>query len=196
MQRILNRSKSMNSCYLVGTITCGAPGLGDDARHLRTGQPGSRQLARKRQGELQPSLSETVVDRPTATTGYDLGWRSPCCRPRWTASADFIILDRVGGVDQTLVETVAGSVSLRHLHDTPGTEVLNADDLQPGFAAGPKLGLIRHGATATTSSCRTSRSTSGTTIAASAPLPMSGWSCVRQALPSTFSKPRTTKGRK
>jgi hypothetical protein len=63
------------------------------------------------------------------------------CRPRWTASADCIILDRVGSVSYTLVQTVPHDQP----YTNPGTEVLNADDLHEGFAAGPKLGLIRHG---------------------------------------------------
>jgi hypothetical protein len=96
-------------------------------------------------GDVRPSFSATVVDRSEDTTCCDFGCLSPCCRSRWTASADFIILDRVGSVDRTLVETVSGTVSLADLHNTPGTEILNANDLQPGFAAGPKLGLIRHG---------------------------------------------------
>jgi len=82
-----------------------------------------------------------VVDRPGEATCCDLGCCLPYCHPRWTASADFIILDRVGSFNQTLVETVPHNEP----YTNPGTEVLNANDLQQGFAGGPKLGLIRHG---------------------------------------------------
>ena len=70
--------------------------------------------------------------------------RRGCC-PRWTASADFIILDRIGSVNQTLVETVQGTVKYKDLRHTAGTEVLNRNDFQEGFSGGPRLDLIRHG---------------------------------------------------
>jgi len=73
-----------------------------------------------------------------------VGLGQSCCSP-WTASVDFIILDRVGSFNQTLVETVDGNVPLKYVAKTPGTEVLNATDLQQGFAGGPRLGLIHHG---------------------------------------------------
>ena len=92
-----------------------------------------------------PSFPETMVG-PSQCPGYcDAGIGQSCCCPRWTASADFIILDRIGGVPYALVETVPHSVSLNDLPSTPGVVMLNANDLQQGFSAGPKLGLIRHG---------------------------------------------------
>ena len=60
---------------------------------------------------------------------------------RWTASAEFIILDRIGSVNQTLVERVPGNMP----PNGPGTEALNSNDFQQGFAGGPRVGLIRHG---------------------------------------------------
>ena len=75
-------------------------------------------------------------------------------RPRWTASADFIILDRLGGANQMLVQGVAGfstsdrfpgSKTFGELLHHAGLEALNGDDFQQGFAAGPRVGLIRHG---------------------------------------------------
>ena len=38
-----------------------------------------------------------------------------------------------------------GHRHLPDLHKTPGTELFNGNDFQQGFAAGPRLGLIRHG---------------------------------------------------
>jgi hypothetical protein len=91
------------------------------------------------------SFSEAAVDPSQSAGCCDAAFGQSCCSPRWTASADFIILDRVGSVNRTLVETVAGSVSLHDVSKTPGTEMLNVDDLQQGFAGGPRVGLIRHG---------------------------------------------------
>jgi hypothetical protein len=71
--------------------------------------------------------------------------RQPCCGPRWTASADVIILERIGSFNQTLVATEPATVPVKDLYNTPGAEVLNANDLHPGFSGGPRLGLIHHG---------------------------------------------------
>ncbi|MGA2797417.1 MAG: BBP7 family outer membrane beta-barrel protein [Thermoguttaceae bacterium] len=72
-----------------------------------------------------------------------------CCNPgcsqgcycqRWTASADFIILDRTGGVDRTLIEEAPPATFA-----APGIPLLNANDFHQGFHGGPRVGLIRHG---------------------------------------------------
>jgi hypothetical protein len=68
-----------------------------------------------------------------------------CYSPRWTASADVLILDRVGSFNQTLVETVSRIVPYKDLPYFTGVEQLNANDLQQGFAAGPRLNLTRRG---------------------------------------------------
>ena len=83
-------------------------------------------------GDSQPLLAETTFGQP--------------CSSRWTAAADFIILERIGSVSYTLVETVPRSVKYRgSAQDYPGTEVLNATDLQQGFSAGPQFALTHHG---------------------------------------------------
>ena len=88
-----------------------------------------------------PSLSETTADQSQCAGCCDVcGWRSYCC-PRWTASADFIILDRIGGVNHTLVER---EPRVDNSSSNNGTEVLNCSDFHQGFAGGPRLGLIRH----------------------------------------------------
>ena len=89
--------------------------------------------------------SETEVDQSPGAGGRDLGRLPSCGCPRWTASADCIILDRVGGFNQTLIGTAPKSVSYRDLFNYPTTEVLNATDLHQGFSGGPRLDLIRHG---------------------------------------------------
>jgi len=65
--------------------------------------------------------------------------------PRWTVSADALILYRIGYINRTLVERVPGSVPLRNLATTPGTEALNSNDLRQGFAPGGRIDVIRHG---------------------------------------------------
>ncbi len=77
-------------------------------------------------------------DQPLCTGCCDVGCGPSCCCPRWTASADFIILDRIGGTNQPLVSRT-DSLS------TSGTVVLTGNDFQQGFAAGPRVGVIRHG---------------------------------------------------
>ncbi len=92
-------------------------------------------------GEDSPQPPEMTA-APSPCGGCDAGCFPSCCRPRWTASADFIILDRLGSTGQTLVSTYPPHTPL-----VPGTgiERLNSNDLNQGFAGGPRLGLIRHG---------------------------------------------------
>ncbi|MGA9822329.1 MAG: BBP7 family outer membrane beta-barrel protein [Desulfobaccales bacterium] len=80
-----------------------------------------------------PSFSQAPVDQSQGAT------------PRWTISAEAIILDRIGSVNRTLVERVPGFGSVSSLFTTPGTEALNTNNLRQGFSPGPKIGVIRHG---------------------------------------------------
>src|ERR1039458_5346144 len=86
-------------------------------------------------GDSQPPSSGAAVYPSQDTGGDDADFGQPCCGPRWTASADFIILDRIGTVPYALVST---SPSL----NGPNTEVLNATDLHQGFSGGSRLDLI------------------------------------------------------
>ena len=72
----------------------------------------------------------------------------PESEPQWTFSAEAIGLERLGGVNQTLVARVPGNVPF-FLFPTPipphydsatypGFEVLNSNQLRQGFAAGPR----------------------------------------------------------
>jgi hypothetical protein len=96
-------------------------------------------------GDLQSTFSETTVNQSPDAGCCNLGLGQSSCDPRWTASADFIILDRVGSVSYTLVEKVSSSVPYDDLRHTFGPELLNANDLHQGFAGGPRLSLIHHG---------------------------------------------------
>jgi Putative beta barrel porin-7 (BBP7) len=79
-----------------------------------------------------PSFRQTPVDRPEST-------------PRWTVSAEAIVLERIGGVSRTLVERVPGSVPFIATLVTPGTEAFNSNAFRQGFSAGPKISLTYHG---------------------------------------------------
>lgn len=65
--------------------------------------------------------------------------------PRWTFSAEAIVLDRTGGgVNRTLVDRVPGSVPFDATSLAPGIEAFNSGQFHQGFSAGPKIGLIYH----------------------------------------------------
>ncbi len=135
MRRILNRSKPVSFYCLVGLLVLATTSVALGQDNLIADN-----LPAADKGGLLPSSFDTAVDKPLESVCCP-----SCCGPRWTASADFIILDRIGGVPYALVETVPHSVPLNDLPSTPGIVMLNANDLQQGFSAGPKLGLIRHG---------------------------------------------------
>ena len=59
-------------------------------------------------------------------------------------SVGAIALDRIGGVNQTLVARVPGAVPFFLTSTAPGTEAFNSNQFQPGFSAGPKVSLIYH----------------------------------------------------
>ena len=131
MRHILNRPKLMSFYCLVGLLVLATTpvALGQD-NLIADNSPAADQ-----EGLLPPSF-DTAVDRPLESVCC------PLCSSRWTVSTDFIILDRIGTFNQTIVERVP-------LHEDPlkitGPEALNSSDLQQGFAGGPKLDLIRHG---------------------------------------------------
>ncbi len=62
--------------------------------------------------------------------------------PRWTVSAEAIVLSRIGGVSQTLVARTPGVTPFFLTSSAPGVEALNSNQFQQGFSAGPKVSLI------------------------------------------------------
>jgi hypothetical protein len=130
----------MNIRSLVGTVACTVLVLAATPVALAQDASIADNSPATDKGGLLPSVFDTAVEKPPES----FCWPS-CCGPRWTASADFIVLDRIGGVPYALVETVPSSVPLNQLSNTPGTVILNGEDLQQSFSAGPKLDLIRHG---------------------------------------------------
>jgi hypothetical protein len=96
-------------------------------------------------GPNDSTLSGTPADQAQGAGGNDVDSSQASRSPRWTVSADCIILDRVGGANQTLVERVPGTVPFDNVAATSGIQALNSNNLNQGFAPGLKLGLIRHG---------------------------------------------------
>jgi hypothetical protein len=70
--------------------------------------------------------------------------------PRWTFSAETIVLERIGGgVSYPLVSRVPGTVPFfkppLYTATAPGVEAFNANQFRQGFSAGPKLSLTYRG---------------------------------------------------
>jgi len=64
--------------------------------------------------------------------------------PRWTVSADALVLYRFSSVSRPLVNRVPAPVPFSNLGTTNGTEALNSNDFQ-GFSPGGRIDVIRHG---------------------------------------------------
>ncbi len=115
---------------------------------LRTASAGDYENSIGQSADSEGSLplsSPMPVNQLQAAGRDDTGSSKSDSPPRWTFSADVIILNRIGGGNQTLVERVPGDVSFSKVPSTPGAQVLNSNDLQQGFSTGPRLGLIYHG---------------------------------------------------
>ncbi len=89
---------------------------------------------------------------PVTASAADLGNSTgkladdqPESDPRWTVSVEAIVLERMGGVNRTLVERVPFSVPIPLVKTTPGAEAFNSSQFDQGFSAGPKIDLIYHG---------------------------------------------------
>ncbi len=70
--------------------------------------------------------------------------------PRWTVSAEAIVLERIGGgVRYPLVSRVPGTVPFFkppfYTATAPGVDAFHANQLRPGFSTGPKLSLRYRG---------------------------------------------------
>ena len=66
--------------------------------------------------------------------------------PQWTVSVEAIALERIGGVNRTLVERVPGTEPFYSTFTDTGPEAFNSSQFQQGFSAGPKIDLIYRGA--------------------------------------------------
>jgi hypothetical protein len=100
-------------------------------------------------GDLENSTGKSA-DREGSPASFSLPKRPLIeSAPRWTVSAEAIVLGRIGGVNQTLVERVPGTVPFFNPpYDTstaPGVEAFNSNQFRQGFSAGPKISLTYHG---------------------------------------------------
>ena len=141
----------MNSRKTLGTLLCTILVLAASSA-VAFGQqdPAAYRLVAGDSEESPPMNSQSHVYQSPGgdccNPGCDAGSCSPSCLQqgccaRWTATADFIVLNRVGSVDRTLVAAQPPA----SLSVPPAVEFLNANDLNQGFAAGPRVGLLRHG---------------------------------------------------
>jgi len=63
---------------------------------------------------------------------------------QWSVSVEAIVLERIGGVNRTLVERVPGTEPFTRTFTDTGPEAFNSSQFQQGFSAGPKIDLIYH----------------------------------------------------
>jgi hypothetical protein len=120
-------------------LTTSAVALGQNdpaADRIRTGNAESS----------PPSLSVTTADLSQDAGGEAVDLGPSGVSPRWTASAEFMLWDRIGTVRETLVTTypVPPPPPMPQLIVGQGTDQLYSDDLTQGFAGGPKVGLTYH----------------------------------------------------
>ncbi len=160
----MGKMKQLTLATLLAIIALSAPGIagagqsnqfigsGDstpDSEYFRYDSMGItalKHLVANANGEDSlPSFSRTPVSQSQDAGCNDADSSQSSRPPRWTISAESIILDRVGGANRTLVERVPGIVSFSSVPTTPGTQALNSNDFQQGFSAGPRIGLIYHG---------------------------------------------------
>jgi hypothetical protein len=136
----------MNAGRIFATAICAIlVGATSSPRVLgQTGPLAERSLTDS--GGESPSLfSVPTVDQSQGAGCCDVGFGQSCCS-RWTASAEFIILERVGTANQTLVTTYPGVPSPKTQFIVgQGADQLYSSDLTQGFAGGPKIGLLWHG---------------------------------------------------
>lgn len=97
---------------------------------------------------LLPSIPTSAQTAENSTFEWVGSIDPPAGAAQWALSAEAIILQRVGGANQTLISRVPGSTPFyapAPFYDTasyPGAEAFNANQLRPGFSAGPKLDLF------------------------------------------------------
>ncbi|MFA6355947.1 MAG: Lpg1974 family pore-forming outer membrane protein [Candidatus Omnitrophota bacterium] len=64
--------------------------------------------------------------------------------PRWTLSAEALVLDRVGTARRVLVERVPGDVTFANVSSAVSNPALNSTDLEQGYTPGFRLGAAYH----------------------------------------------------
>lgn len=132
----------MNARNLFGTAVCAILTWVAGSAALGQNDPAGDRLPAGPGEDVPSPYSQTVADPAQSAGCCGEGCCQSCCCPRWTASADFIILDRLGGGNQTLVSRAPTRLDALSML---GVETFNSSDFQQGFCGGPRLGLICHG---------------------------------------------------
>ncbi len=89
---------------------------------------------------LSQAVAASAADLENATAKPAINQQTDASR--WTVSVEAIVLERVGGVNRTLVERVAGAEPFYRTFTDTGPEAFNSSQFQQGFFAGPKIDLI------------------------------------------------------
>jgi hypothetical protein len=95
--------------------------------------PAAERSVADRSGDPQPPFSQTTVGHWPNAGFYDLGL-GQSSDSRWTASADFIFMQRVGNVPYILVETVPSSVPYVDLSKTAGSRLSRPTSPRTGIS--------------------------------------------------------------
>lgn len=95
--------------------------------------------------DMRLSSSKASIYQPQVDDCLDADASHSYRPPKWRASVEAIILNRVSSENQTLVERVPGIISFSDVPTTPGAQALNSDDFHQGFSTGPKIGLTYQG---------------------------------------------------
>ena len=82
--------------------------------------------------DLENATGKPAVDQPEGVS-------------KWTVSVEALALERIGGVNRTLVERVPGTEPFYRTFTDKGSEAFNSNQFQQGFSAGPKIDLIYRG---------------------------------------------------
>jgi len=90
---------------------------------------------------MAQDLPQAPLPGTAETPAYgDLGCCRACCCPDWTVTADAMIMNRIGNKSTTILPRLRnGNGAL-----VGSADVLNSNDFDFGFAAGPRLSLVRH----------------------------------------------------
>lgn len=83
---------------------------------------------------------------PADSDAWPQSWAPPSPStsgaPRWSFSAETIVLGRAGGANQPLVSLVSGSQTFSAAQGAAGAEAFNSDQFRPALSVGPKVTLI------------------------------------------------------
>lgn len=94
---------------------------------------------------LHPSSAKTSADQAQSVNCPETDSSHSCPPPRWTVSAEAIILNRISSGNQTLIERVPGDVSFSAVPTTLGAQTLNSHDFHQGISTGPQIGVTYQG---------------------------------------------------